>query len=117
MDLTEAARNGELDAAQQQCNLLIETSADSTQAVMLHADLLLSKSEFETAVYQFEQVLDKDPANFAAIAKCITLLRRAGRPALHWAGGEGSLRLRRLASSGVAPGHLGSMRRYGLTTP
>ena len=72
-------RNGELDAAQQQCTALMQVAADSTPARMLLADILLTRSEFDAAVYHFEQILAKEPASFAAIAKCIALLRRAGR--------------------------------------
>jgi tetratricopeptide repeat protein 21B len=46
---------------------------------MLLADILLAKSEWDGAIYIFEQMLSKAPANYTAIAKLIQLLRRAGR--------------------------------------
>jgi len=72
-------RAGELDGAQQQVSALMTSASDSTSARMLLADILLSKSEWEGAIYHFQQMLSKDAANFAAIAKLLQLLRRAGR--------------------------------------
>ena len=72
-------RNGELDAAQQQVSALMASASDSTAARMLLADILLSKSEWDAAIYHFEAMLSKSPSNYAAIAKLLQLLRRSGR--------------------------------------
>jgi tetratricopeptide repeat protein 21B len=46
---------------------------------MMLADIMLRKDQFEAAIYHFQQLLDLRAANFAALARLIALLRRAGR--------------------------------------
>ena len=46
---------------------------------MMLADLMLQKSEWEAAIYHFQQLLEKTPAHFRAMVKLLQLLRRAGR--------------------------------------
>ena len=41
----------------------------------------VSQSEWEGAIYHFEQMLSKQPNNYHAVAKLLQLLNRAGRMA------------------------------------
>ena len=70
---------GDVEAAQQQCSALMTMDSDSHGARMMVADIMIQKSEWEAAIYHFEQMLLKNPAQFGAIAKMVSLLRRAGR--------------------------------------
>merc|ERR1719387_899984 len=46
---------------------------------MILADLMLQKNEWEAAIYHFQQLLEKSPIHYKAMAKHFNLLRRAGR--------------------------------------
>ena len=70
---------GDVESAQQQCSSLMGLDSDSHGARMMVADIMIQKSEWEAAIYHFEQMLVKQPAQFGAIAKMVSLLRRAGR--------------------------------------
>ena len=70
---------GELEAAQNQCVTLMRIDPGNQDASMMLADLMLQKSEWEAAIYHFQQLLEKTPAHFRALVKLLQLLRRAGR--------------------------------------
>merc|ERR1719181_1771889 len=70
---------GELEMAQTQCTTLMRVDPGSQEASMMLADLMLQKSEWEAAIYHFQQLLEKTPAHFKAMVKLLQLLRRAGR--------------------------------------
>lgn len=70
---------GELEAAQELCMALMRIDGTNREASMILADLMLQKSEWEAAIFHFQQLLERAPANFEAIVKLLQLLRRAGR--------------------------------------
>jgi len=70
---------GELDAAQTLCVTLMKIDPTNQDASMILADLMLQKNEWEAAIYHFQQLLEKSPTHFRAMAKHFELLRRAGR--------------------------------------
>ena len=43
------------------------------------AELMFQKEHYETAIYHFQQLLEKNPRNFSALAQLVQLLRRSGR--------------------------------------
>jgi tetratricopeptide (TPR) repeat protein len=43
------------------------------------AELMFQKEHYETAIYHFQQLLEKNPRNFRALAQLVQLLRRSGR--------------------------------------
>ena len=70
---------GELEAAQELCMALMRIDGTNREASMILADLMLQKSEWEAAIFHFQQLLERAPANFEAIVKLLQPLRRAGR--------------------------------------
>jgi hypothetical protein len=42
-------------------------------------DVMFRKNEHEAATYHFQQLLEKNPTQYAAMDKLVQLLRRAGR--------------------------------------
>ena len=50
---------GELEMAQTQCTTLMRVDPGSQEASMMLADLMLQKSEWEAAIYHFQQLLEK----------------------------------------------------------
>lgn len=74
-------RRGELEACQQQCVTLMRISKDevSEEPSMMLADLMFRRNEYDTATFQFQQLLEKKPNNFQALSRLIMLLRRAGK--------------------------------------
>ncbi|KAH0621443.1 hypothetical protein JD844_022770 [Phrynosoma platyrhinos] len=43
------------------------------------ADLMFRKQDYEQAVFHFQQLLDRNPDNYATLSRLIDLLRRAGK--------------------------------------
>lgn len=76
-------RRGELEACQHQCVTLMrishESDDSSEEPSMMLADLMFRRNEYDTATFQFQQLLEKKPNNFQALSRLIMLLRRAGK--------------------------------------
>jgi tetratricopeptide repeat protein 21B len=49
------------------------------EASMMLADLMFRKNEYEAATFHFQQLLERKPTHFSALARLIQLLRRAGK--------------------------------------
>ena len=71
--------NGKADECQQMCVSLLRTEPDNEEASMILAELMAQREHNETAIYHFQQLLQKNPANFSALSQLVQLLRRAGR--------------------------------------
>lgn len=71
--------NGDADACQQMCVALLRVDPDNEDASMILAELMAQREHNETAIYHFQQLLQKNPANFKALSQLVQLLRRAGR--------------------------------------
>jgi len=71
--------NGNTDACQQQCVLLLKHDPDNEEASIMLAELMFHKEHYDTAIYHFQQLLERSPNHYGAMANLIQLLRRAGR--------------------------------------
>uniref|UniRef100_S4RS46 Tetratricopeptide repeat domain 21B n=1 Tax=Petromyzon marinus TaxID=7757 RepID=S4RS46_PETMA len=67
-----------LDVCQQQCATILRNDVDNDDATMMMADLLFRKHDYEQAIFHFQQLIERKPENFGALARMIELLRRAG---------------------------------------
>jgi tetratricopeptide repeat protein 21B len=56
-----------------------ESDDSSEEPSMMLADLMFRRNEYDTATFQFQQLLEKKPNNFQALSRLIMLLRRAGK--------------------------------------
>ncbi|KAG2459713.1 TT21B protein, partial [Polypterus senegalus] len=70
---------GEIDACQMQCEILLKTDKDNEAASMMMADLMFRKQDFEQAVFHFQQLLERKPDNYPTLSRLIDILRRAGK--------------------------------------
>ena len=70
---------GDLDACELVCASLARSNANNDEAAMLSADTLFLRQEYELATTKFRRLLEQTPNNYAALAKLIKLLRRAGQ--------------------------------------
>ena len=71
--------SGEIDACQQSCSEVLRYDADNEEASLMLAELMFQKENYETAIYHFSQLLEKNPCNYRALAQLVHLLRRCGR--------------------------------------
>ncbi|XP_044274364.1 tetratricopeptide repeat protein 21B [Varanus komodoensis] len=69
----------DVDTCQRQCALLLRNDPDNATAAMMMADLMFRKQDYEQAVFHFQQLLDRNPDNYATLSRLIDLLRRAGK--------------------------------------
>uniref|UniRef100_A0A8D0ECK0 Tetratricopeptide repeat domain 21B n=1 Tax=Salvator merianae TaxID=96440 RepID=A0A8D0ECK0_SALMN len=69
----------DMDACQHQCALLLKNDPDNAPATMMMADLMFRNQDYEQAVFYFQQLLDRNPDNYATLSRLIDLLRRAGK--------------------------------------
>uniref|UniRef100_UPI00358DF2F5 tetratricopeptide repeat protein 21B n=1 Tax=Myxine glutinosa TaxID=7769 RepID=UPI00358DF2F5 len=70
---------GDLDNCQQMCITVLNEDKNSDAATMMLADLCFKKQEYEEAIVHFQNILEKKPDNFTALARLMDLLRRAGK--------------------------------------
>lgn len=70
---------GETDACQQQCVTLLRIDPDNEEATMMLAELMFHKEHYETAIYHFQQLLERKPQHYLALSHLVKLLRHAGR--------------------------------------
>ncbi|PNW81978.1 hypothetical protein CHLRE_06g268800v5 [Chlamydomonas reinhardtii] len=71
--------NGDTDACQAQCVTLLKHDPDNEEASIMLAELMFHKEHYDTAIYHFQQLLERSPNHYGALAQLILLLRRAGR--------------------------------------
>jgi len=71
--------DGNLDACQQQCVLLLKHNPDDEEASIMLAELMFHKENYDNSIYHFQQLLDRNPTHWGALSQLIGLLRRAGR--------------------------------------
>lgn len=70
---------GNLDACQEHCLTILRTDQGDEEATIMLADVMFRRSEVTTALYHFEQLLEKKPAHFGALSRVLVLLRMVGR--------------------------------------
>ena len=71
--------SGDIDACQQSCSEVLRYDGDNEEASLMLAELMFQKENYETAIYHFSQLLEKNPCNYRALAQLVHLLRRCGR--------------------------------------
>ena len=69
----------ELDLCQQQCVTLLRIDSTNDQASMMLAELMFMKKETDSAIFHFQQLLEKRPTYYIALEKLLRLLRHAGK--------------------------------------
>eukprot|EP00043_Microstomoeca_roanoka_P026514 m.11852 g.11852 ORF g.11852 m.11852 type:complete len:1331 (-) comp6680_c0_seq1:160-4152(-) len=75
---------GDLEAAQFQLSSLLQhgvvlSDSEQGQAAMMLADIMFRKHEYDQATFHLQQLLDKQPEHYEALARLIDLNRRAGK--------------------------------------
>ncbi|XP_068940430.1 tetratricopeptide repeat protein 21A isoform X2 [Petaurus breviceps papuanus] len=70
---------GDLDACEHHCSILLQSDQSHETASVMMADLMFRKQKYETAINLYRQVLQKAPDNFSVLNKLIDLLRRSGK--------------------------------------
>ncbi|XP_072455059.1 tetratricopeptide repeat protein 21A isoform X8 [Notamacropus eugenii] len=66
---------GDLDACEHHCTILLQSDQSHETACVMMADLMFRKQKYETAINLYHQVLEKAPV----LNKLIDLLRRSGK--------------------------------------
>ncbi|XP_043833873.1 tetratricopeptide repeat protein 21A isoform X1 [Dromiciops gliroides] len=70
---------GDLDACENHCAILLQSDQSHETACVMMADLMFRKQKYEAAISLYRQVLEKAPDNFSVLNKLIDLLRRSGK--------------------------------------
>ena len=58
---------------------ILREDEGNEEASLMLAELMFRKGHAETAIYHFQDLLEKNPGNYRALAQLVQLLRRAGR--------------------------------------
>jgi tetratricopeptide repeat protein 21B len=69
----------ELDQCQNQCVTLLRIDSTNDTATMFLAELMFLKKETESAIFHFQQLLEKRPNYYVALETLLRLLRHAGK--------------------------------------
>lgn len=72
-------QTGDLDQCQVRCATLLRLNPAHEEAAIMLADIMLQKEDNESAIFQFQQLLESKPDNLAALSRFIVMLRRAGK--------------------------------------
>ncbi|CAG0921103.1 unnamed protein product [Notodromas monacha] len=68
----------DLDQCRQTCVQLLKLDKDNDAATVMMADLAFRKNDYETAMFHFQQLLDRNPTNWEALARLVEVMRRTG---------------------------------------
>ncbi|XP_071548285.1 tetratricopeptide repeat protein 21B-like [Panulirus ornatus] len=68
----------DLDQCQHTCMTLLRTDKENDSATVMMADLSYRRNEYDTAMFHFQQLLDRRPAYFPALARLVEVMRRTG---------------------------------------
>uniref|UniRef100_A0A8C3AZP6 Tetratricopeptide repeat domain 21B n=1 Tax=Cyclopterus lumpus TaxID=8103 RepID=A0A8C3AZP6_CYCLU len=69
----------EVDACQEQCGVILKNDQFNEDAILMMADIMFRKQDYEQAVFHFQQLLERKPDNYPTLSRLIDLLRRAGK--------------------------------------
>ncbi|XP_069186237.1 tetratricopeptide repeat protein 21B isoform X2 [Procambarus clarkii] len=72
------AKINDLDQCQYTCMTLLRTDKENDSATVMMADLSYRRNEYDTAMFHFQQLLDRRPAYFPALARLVEVMRRTG---------------------------------------
>ena len=67
------------EGCQAMCVRILREDEGNEEASLMLAELMFRKGHAETAIYHFQDLLEKNPGNYRALAQLVQLLRRAGR--------------------------------------
>jgi len=70
---------GDADACQNNCVALLRVDPENEEATLMLAEIMFHKEHYETAIYHFQQLLERRPGQYVALSHLVTLLRLAGR--------------------------------------
>ncbi|KAK9829513.1 hypothetical protein WJX72_006291 [[Myrmecia] bisecta] len=70
---------GDTERCQEACAALLQTNPEQPEAQMIMAEVMCHQENYESAAYHFQQLLDKQPDRYSALAQLIMLLWRSGR--------------------------------------
>lgn len=71
-------KKNDLTAAQNQCSNMLKADSGSEDATIMMADILFRQGSYEGAILHFRQLLEKNPANYMAMACLAEMMRRCG---------------------------------------
>uniref|UniRef100_A0A383W643 Uncharacterized protein n=1 Tax=Tetradesmus obliquus TaxID=3088 RepID=A0A383W643_TETOB len=74
-----ALANGQIEACQTHATALLEDQPDNEDAAIMLAELMAHQDNHESAVFYFQQLLDRKPCHYTALVQLLGLLRRAGK--------------------------------------
>uniref|UniRef100_F1KYI1 Tetratricopeptide repeat protein 21B n=1 Tax=Ascaris suum TaxID=6253 RepID=F1KYI1_ASCSU len=69
---------GKLEACNTQCQLILNIDRHNDDATLMMADLLYQSNEADKATIHFTKLLDRNPNQYHALARCIELSWRSG---------------------------------------
>uniref|UniRef100_A0AC35U0L7 TPR_REGION domain-containing protein n=1 Tax=Rhabditophanes sp. KR3021 TaxID=114890 RepID=A0AC35U0L7_9BILA len=69
---------GETARCQQQCKIILEKDKNNDDATLLLADMMYEQNETKDALLYYCQLLERNPCQYSALARCIELCRRIG---------------------------------------
>jgi tetratricopeptide (TPR) repeat protein len=72
-------RRAEIDECRNVCSTITKSNPGNEEASVMLADLLFRQNDTAAATYHFSTLLERRPNAYEALARLITLLRRAGR--------------------------------------
>ena len=70
--------NDDLDQCQYTCMTLLRNDKDNEEATVMMADLAFRKNDYEAAMFHFQQLLEKRPDYWVALARLVEVMRRTG---------------------------------------
>ncbi|KAK3857879.1 hypothetical protein Pcinc_020970 [Petrolisthes cinctipes] len=71
-------QTNDLDQCQYTCMTLLRTDKENDSATVMMADLSYRRNEYDTAMFHFQQLLERRPAYFPALARLVEVMRRTG---------------------------------------
>ncbi|XP_064471618.1 tetratricopeptide repeat protein 21B-like [Ornithodoros turicata] len=68
-----------LESAKHYCNTVLKHDKDNDGATLMMADLMFRKTDLEASMFHFQQLLERKPNYFPALARLIEAMRRLGK--------------------------------------
>ncbi|XP_023227553.1 tetratricopeptide repeat protein 21B-like [Centruroides sculpturatus] len=68
-----------LEAARQYCTTILKNDKENDGATLMMADLMFRKTDLESAMFHFQQLLDRKPNYYSALARYVECVRRLGK--------------------------------------
>ncbi|XP_077563092.1 tetratricopeptide repeat protein 21B-like isoform X2 [Haemaphysalis longicornis] len=68
-----------LEPAKQYCNTVLQLEKENDTATLMMADLMFRKTDLESSMFHFQQLLERKPDYYPALARLIEAMRRLGK--------------------------------------